>query len=216
MKFEVKNRYSGETQFTADIDCSEDAAQSVMLGLAVVWAIKNGANLTGADLTGADLYGANLTGANLTRADLTGANLYGANLTRADLAGANLAGADLTGADLTGANLTGADLYGAKLPKFQIPQEGELIVYKKLLGGLCKLRIPPEAKRTASLVGRKCRAEFAEVIEAPASCAVSTYDRKTKYIVGEMVRPDSYDPNPALECTNGIHFFLTKEEAEEY
>lgn len=58
MKFEVRNRYRGEIQFTAEIDCSEDAAQSVKLGLAVTWAVRNGANLRMADLTEAYLYGA--------------------------------------------------------------------------------------------------------------------------------------------------------------
>ena len=30
------------------------------------------------------------------------------------------------------------------------------------------------------------------------------------------VKPDSYDPNPLLECSSGIHFFITKQEAEDY
>ena len=33
---------------------------------------------------------------------------------------------------------------------------------------------------------------------------------------GELIRPNSWDPNPLVECTNGIHFFITKEEAEQY
>ena len=42
MKFEVKNRLSGATQFIAEIECSDDASVSVQLGLAVRWAAKNG------------------------------------------------------------------------------------------------------------------------------------------------------------------------------
>ena len=34
------------------------------------------------------------------------------------------------------------------------------------------------------------------------------------YSPGATVRPDSYDDNPLVECAPGIHFFLTKEEAE--
>ena len=65
MKFEIKNRFTGDTQFTAEIDCGEDAAISRKIGLAVKCAVKNGANLSGADLRGADLSGAHLTDANL-------------------------------------------------------------------------------------------------------------------------------------------------------
>jgi hypothetical protein len=130
MKFEVKNRWTGAVQFTADIECDADASVSVKLGLAVKWAVKAdayladaylaGANLTGANLTDANLTGANLTDANLTdaylaRANLTDANLADANLARAYLAGANLTDANLTGANLTDANLTDAYLADAYL-----------------------------------------------------------------------------------------------------
>ena len=115
MQFEVTKRFSPEIAFTAEIDCTEDAPRSWKLRLAVLWAIKVGADLSGADLSGAnlsgaDLYGANLSGANLSGADLSGANLSGANLYRANLYGANLSGANLSGADLYGANLTGANV----------------------------------------------------------------------------------------------------------
>ena len=65
MKFEVKNRFSGKVQFTAEIDCDADTSRSLKLGLAVRWAIKNNASLRDADLRGADLRGANLRGADL-------------------------------------------------------------------------------------------------------------------------------------------------------
>jgi hypothetical protein len=119
MKYDIKHCYTGEVQFTADIECF-DECDSSKNGLAVRWAIKNGADLTCANLTRADLTGANLTGADLTGANLTGADLTSADLTSADLTGANLTGADLTGAALVGttlivANLTRADLTGAAL-----------------------------------------------------------------------------------------------------
>ena len=77
--------------------------------------------------------------------------------------------------------------------------------------------IPADAKRTASLVGRKCRAEWVRVLEIDgAEEAVSGHDCATVYRVGETVRPDSYDDNPLVECTHGIHWFATRAEAEEY
>ena len=144
----------------------------------------------------------------------------GADLHGADLGGANLYGADLGGANLRGADLYGADLYGANLGEvknffFQIPQEGELIVWKKVMGGVCKLRVPPEAKRTTTPMGRKCRAEWVEVLEAPED-GRGMHDRSVVYCAGEIVRPDKYDDDIRVECTHGIHFFLTKEEAEAY
>src|SRR3990167_4152220 len=84
MKFEVRNHWSGEVQFTAEIECEESASTSIKLGLAVKWAVKSGANLSGADLSGAYLSGANLSGAYLSGADLSGADLSGAYLSGAD------------------------------------------------------------------------------------------------------------------------------------
>ena len=192
--------------------------------------IKPGANLYCADLRGADLYCADLYGADLRSANLYGANLYGAdlrsvNLSGADLRSVNLSGANLHSANLTGANLYGADLYGAdlrsanlhsaNLPRFQITPKGySMIGFKKLSGGtVAVLEIPSEAGRTASLIGRKCRAEYVKVISGEG---YDGHTGKTYYKEGEIVYPDKYDPDIRVECTNGIHFFQTYEEAEEY
>jgi hypothetical protein len=145
MKYEIKNRFTSEVQFTADIDCEESASLSVKIGLAVKWAIKNNEDLVGADLRGAylvcaDLRGAYLVCADLVGADLVGANLVGANLVCANLRGANLVGAyledanlgdaNLRGANLVGANLRGANLGGADLRTFKHDLWGILIRYK--------------------------------------------------------------------------------------
>ena len=178
------------------------------------------ASLQGADLRNANLQYVNLQGANLEGVNLQGANLEGVNLQYVNLQGANLEGVNLRNADLRNANLQGAslrnaDLLDCKTPHFQIPQEGSLIVYKKVSGGVCKLQIPENAKRTASLIGKKCRAEFVIVLESPENNA-GKHDPSIKYEVGKTIYPDSYDSNPTIECTHGIHFFLTREEAEEY
>jgi len=184
----------------------------------------SGANLTGANLTGANLSGANLTGANLsgailTGADLTGANLEGAKLTGANLSRANLSKANLSKADLTGANLSGANGFPEEeIAKRQIvPKEGEFIGYKKLGNGtVAKLLIPAGAKRIGGMIGRKCRAEFATVLEGSG---VSLYDSSFEYRCGETVYPSArnpFNPDPLVECSGGIHFFLTPEEAENY
>jgi len=50
-------------------------------------------------------------------------------------------------------------------------------------------------------------------VEGPEGVAIS---RGLEYRVGELVYPDSYDPDIRVECTHGIHFFLTREEAESW
>lgn len=47
MKFEIRNRWSGNVQFTAEIDCSEDTPLRIKVGLAAKWAFKSGADLSG-------------------------------------------------------------------------------------------------------------------------------------------------------------------------
>jgi len=180
------------------------------------------ANLVKANLREANLGGAYLWEANLREANLCGAYLGGANLEGVNLAGANLAGAYLVGADLEGAYLEGADLEGASLPEFQVSNR-TIIVYKKLRDQMiAKLEIPENSKRTASLIGSKCRTEYAKVLEITdkegnsVESGVDNHTGKTVYKVGEIVKPDKYDPDIRIECTNGIHFFLTREEAEEW
>ena len=174
------------------------------------------ANLSGANLRAVDMRGANLSGANLSGADLQEANLSGANLSWANLIGANL-----SGAYLSGAKLRGAKLRGAKLPDFQIPA-GAIEGWKKLEYDLiAELTIPWEARRTISLVGRKCRAEYAYVVAVydgnlRISEGYSLFDKTAKYVPGTIVRPDKYDDDIRVECSSGIHFFLTRQEAENY
>ena len=115
MKFDIFNRFSGAVQFTAEIDCADDAPRSVKVGLSVKWAIKTGARLVGASLDRASLDRAKLDGASLDGASLVGASLVGASLDRASLDGASLDGAKLDGAKLDGARLDGARLVGASL-----------------------------------------------------------------------------------------------------
>ena len=85
MKYEIKNRYTGDVQVTAEIDRDENSPTAIKIGLAVKWGIKNGADLRDADLRGAYLSGADLRDADLRGADLSDAYLRGADLFGADL-----------------------------------------------------------------------------------------------------------------------------------
>jgi hypothetical protein len=192
-----------------------------------------GANLRSADLRSADLRSADLRSANLRSADLQGADLRSANLRSADLQGADLQGANLQGADLYGANLQGADLYGADLygadlqgAEFDelqdarlsiLPSDGDVVGWKKCRGGVLVKLIVREGVPRSNATGRKCRAAEVEVIEVDgAKVGVSDYDETTEYRVGKTVKCDTWGENRWQECTGGIHFFITRKEAEVY
>lgn len=240
MEVTIKTRKRQEAIYTVTLPGYSGVSNKCKLGLAMLRAYLAGASLSGADLRGAslacgselrpllrglDLSGADLTGADLSGADLIGANLRNANLRYANLFGcllvnANLSGARMLNANLNRASLEGADISGTILPSFQIP-EGEIIGWKALAFGCqARLLIPAEARRTATPMSRKCRAEFAVTTkiwdlngrEIPT--ALAKYDYKTRYTVGERTLPDGYDPDIRKYCTSGIHFFLTRDEAE--
>ncbi len=175
------------------------------------------ANLSGANLSGANLRYANLRYANLRYAYLSGANLSGANLRYANLRYANLRYAYLSGVNLSDANLSGAAGADLAIATTRILPDGELIGWKRCRHGvIVKLRIPADARRSHAF-GRKCRAEFADVLEViGAEVGISSHDSKTEYRVGQRVTPDSFDDNWMDECSHGVHFFITRLEAEEY
>ena len=119
---------------------------------------------------------------------------------------------------LRGANLSGADLHDALgLAQLSIISAGTLQVYKKTRQGVITLLIPTNVERVNAYGSRKCRAASAYVLETPehANC-ISRHDPDFIYAEGKTVKPASYDPDPRVECSHGIHFFITRKEAEEY
>ena len=203
MLYEIKHRYSGAVLFSLETESFRLCIES---------AIK-----MKTDLGGADRGGANLIGANLRRADLGGANLIGANL----------GGANLVEADLRRANLEGAVNADMVFTMTVITADGDLIGWKKLKDNvIAKLLIPKEARRSNG-TGRKCRAEFADVLEIiGAEKGVNRDDGNTgihlEYAAGTRVYAcnnegaHAWDENRWNECSHGIHFFITKAEAEAY
>ena len=143
-----------------------------------------------------------------------GADLQGANLVGAYFWYANLQGADLRRVNLRCADLEGANIENAKLPDFQLPPEkGPFIAYKKVNSGVIEILIPEDAKRTSSLVSRKCRASHVKVLEGSGFSSTHT-KKKLEYKEGEVVYADSYNDDIRVDCTFGIHFFMTRKEAE--
>lgn len=111
------------------------------------------------------------------------------------------------------------------------PETGAFTGWKKVGDSvLVELIIPHDAKRSSAF-GNKCRCSKAYVKsitcidEYNEGCNLSKIDNypihasvssKTTYEVGKMVYPDSWNPNRWEECTHGIHFFMTKQEAIDY
>jgi hypothetical protein len=98
-----------------------------------------------------------------------------------------------------------------------IAPEGDLIGWKKGEGGvIVELLIPATAKRS-NATGRKCRASSAIVRNIfGAKEARSNYDPNFVYRIGETVHVPDFCEDRWQECAAGIHFFLTRIEAENY
>jgi len=222
-KFDIKKR-TGDVIWAGEAETLRGAVIAADLGGAdLSGAYLSGANLRSADLSGADLRSANLSGANLSGANLSGANLSGANLRSANLRSADLRSADLSGANLSGANLSGANLKDTRDAQYVLaqssilPETGPIWGWKKCQNGvLVKLVVGNTAKRSHA-TGRKCRAEHVKVLEViGAGVGISVYDPNVQYRVGQIVRCDKWNEDRWTECGGGIHFFLTRIEAERY
>ena len=180
------------------------------------------ADLREVDLSGANLYEANLYGANLREVDLSGADLRGANLGEAYLGEAYLHGANLYGANLSGADLLGADLREALWDYTTIgtapAPEGDLIGWGKKGGRLVKMLVPAAARRSCATT-RKFRAEFVQVLEIEGGVQRVkhfSWHGAATYEVGQITRADEWDDDRWNECSHGIHFFLSRHEAERW
>ena len=164
-----------------------------------------------------------VAGDTLRGADLREANLRGADLRGADLYGADLYAADLRGADLREANLGGANLL-CTVGMLQCPESGAFTGFKKLRDGLiAEIEILPDAKRSSATT-RKCRCDKAKVIAITlkdgtpfaGEYGVSQHDSSFLYKIGDIVSVDNYDNDRWNECSTGIHFFITRQEAVDY
>ena len=181
------------------------------------------ADLSYTDLHNTDLCNADLRYADLNNADLNNAILFNADLCNAELRNAELNGADLCNADLRGANLRYADLRKAKNIPFipcACPDFGSFIGYKNVRGYIVELEILADAKR-CSATTRKCRCDKAKVLsiqningkKADIDMVHSDYDYDFIYKIGEIVKIDDFDENRWNECSTGIHFFISRQEA---
>ena len=190
-------------------------------------------NLSETDCTYANLRNASLIYANLREAFLKGANLVDANLRGADLVYTDLTYSDLSGINLKGANLNRANLRGASLSgvkydettsffALQCPEKGSFIGYKKAGCTIVELLITEDSLRSSATT-RKCRCSKAKVLSITDfdntenfDMVASSFDKKFIYKVGEIVEVRDFDRDRWNECSTGIHFFITRQEAVNY
>lgn len=110
----------------------------------------------------------------------------------------------------------------------QCPNEGSFIGWKLAKREenfyVLKLEIPANAKRSSATT-RKCRASKAKVLEIqklngePAvdvEWVNSLYYEDFTYSLGRTVTAKHFDTNRWRECSNGIHFFITRDEVIDF
>ena len=183
-------------------------------------------NLNGAWFDRANCHRISFVDCSIKNARFYCTNLKYAQFIDCDLSHSAFFGANLFNAVIRRCNLTDIK-YNHNTIGLQPAPEGDLIVYKLLLSNLgshdgttiWELLIPKEAKRSCG-TGRKHRAEFAKVIRCVSHPDIleghSVFRASCVYRVGKTIYPDSWDDDRWNECSNGIHFFLSRQEAEEY
>lgn len=104
------------------------------------------------------------------------------------------------------------------------PEEGSFIGWKKThFNGetyIVKLKIPESAHRSSG-TGRMCRCDKAKVLEiqnldgskAKIKVVRSFYDHDFTYELGKTIEVPYFSKNRFDECSPGIHFFISRQEA---
>lgn len=195
-----------------------------------------------ARFVGEDLYSLCMNSDDLRKAQFEFVNFMGADLRRADLRGATFFNCNFNGA-LIANTLFDKETYDELFP-LCCPEEGSFIGWKKVycscrstnprdyfntskfhMPVIVKLFIPAHAKRS-SAAGRKCRCSEAVVmdifckipegLERIDDIFFSAFNTNFEYRIGETVKVNNFDNDRTHECAPGIHFFITRKEAENY
>ena len=202
------------------------------------------ANLTNSDLSGCCLMNANFNFACLDHANLTNSNLTYTSIRHASLYCAKLSNAvieytNFTNSDIAEVSFDNAKGNNVEYRRGKILSES-IIGYKKCRAfdskhdAIVTLEIPKDAV-VFSINGDKCRTNKAKVISinliedesveinrAYSFSSVSLIGRYygrhyyLSYYKGDEINIKNFNCQYNVECSNGIHFFMTKEEAIKY
>lgn len=180
--------------------------------------------LNGVDFHDSSVENALFDGCPLRGADFRNANMRTASFRNCDMRECRIEGADLYGAVLEYARLTGIHSdENTKWFRLYCPEEGAFLGYKKCVGDrLVQLLIPADAKRT-SATRASCRCSRAKVLTIKSFDFKENYDEAWSlvdenfvYRRGEWVEVKNFNEDRWMDSTTGIHFWLTREEAEAY
>lgn len=166
-------------------------------------------------------------------ADFSMANLVRVDMCNSDFYEAKFVNGGIYSSVLTEGNFDEVDFRGVKVNTSTIgyvmacPSEGSYIGWKKC-GDKCgeyivKLLVTEDALRSSATT-RKCRCSKAKVLEIQTMdghksnkrVVYSTYHTMFKYEVGKVVSVSDFDPNRWIECSIGIHHFVSREDAVFY
>ena len=168
-------------------------------------------DLHDANMSYTDLYDSDISYANMCGVDISYANMRYANMRCVDLHDANMLNANMSYADMSYADITYADRLrkGIKLSE-------PIIGWKKCKNNiLVKLEIPRGAI-VFSINNRKCRTDKAKVLEIIGADRAYSNHKFFSYYVGDIIEVFDFNCQYNVECAKGIHFFTTREEAENY
>lgn len=178
-------------------------------------------NLSCADLSNCILYGSDFRLANLYGARLNGNDFYNVDLRNADMRYAEINGSNFRDAKTNNTNIENVkiNIFTNGYP-LSCPEKGAFTAYKRAQGYIIELLVPEDAQRSSAF-GRKCRCDKVQVVAitkrdgAPADVTSlhSDYDENFIYTIGETVLVEDFDTNRWNECSKGIHFYITREEA---
>ena len=192
----------------------------------------NSAYFNNAHFNSADFSSTNFNHANFYHTSFYNTNFSGADFSNSDFIHTNFNSTIFSGTDFNNTAIDwncifkNADECTAFL-NLQCPEAGSFIAYKMARNCLIKLEIPADALRSSATT-RKCRASKAKVLEITdengKKIKFTCSDRTSKFIyeVGKTIYSQDDDGNIAFdenrwnECSTGIHFFMSKQEAINY
>lgn len=174
--------------------------------------------------------------------ELNAVNFFDSYLTGCNFSKSVLNNVDFKSSDIRNTNFNDAIMNDIQINEatagyaLVCPEEGSFIAFKKaalqLKNGeeevdiIIKLEIPEDALRSSATT-RKCRASKAKVLGfydfdhnpyelCEDEYVTSNYDRYFTYEIDKTYTIEDFDTNRWRECSTGIHFFMTFDEAVNY
>ncbi len=199
----------------------------------------SGEDLSHMDFTLSSFQNTKLNGVNFENSTVENALFDGCPMRGASFKNAKMVTASFRYCDMRECNIEGANLYGAVLEfarldgiisnddtkwfRLHCPETGAFLAYKKCVNDrMVQLLVPADAKRTSATLP-SCRCNKAKVLTIKSfdfkenfDEAWSLVDENFVYKKGEWVEVKDFNENRWQDSTTGIHFWLTRAEAEAY